>query len=108
DRLITGEVGREGGRLTAAFHVYDSDGNAIASGQASAARGDVLDLALGVAQRAAAPASAELNPRVAASLGELRPFVRASSAMARDDMAAAVQALELADPAVAARVVGAR
>ena len=105
DRLISGDLLRDD-RLSLNLRVTDKEGHILAATTLQTVRGDVANLAYEAAKRVAKDGGFEVT-QVQASLGELRPFARASQQMGRDNNAAA-RSLEIADPAVVSRVPAVR
>ena len=105
DRLITGDVLRDD-RLSLSLRVTDKEGHILAATTLQTVRGDVSGLAYEAAKRVAKDGGFEVT-QVQASLGELRPFARASQQVGRNNSVAA-RALDVADPAVVSRVPAVR
>ena len=104
DRLVSGELLRDDVYLNLTLRAYDRAGTLISATSVRTSRGEVASVALEGAKRIAGPAGLEANGRPAASLGELRPFVRAVELMGQGNNKGAAEALSVANPSVAARV----
>lgn len=108
DRLLTGELVKDDVHLTLTLRAYDRDASLIGAVSVRAARGEVAGLVAEGAKKIAQSLGADVDPRPAASLGELRPFVRAAEALAAKKPLAAADALRVANRTVAARVPAAK
>ncbi len=108
DALILWElqVGQKG--TTVAGTMIGPSGRRLLRISASAATGDVAELARRLARRIAPAIGVTLGDMAEAGLADVRPFLAAESAMVSSDPAAASRAVDLALPAVVSRLAGAR
>jgi tRNA A-37 threonylcarbamoyl transferase component Bud32 len=106
DRLITGELARDD-KLSLSIRVHAPNDQLLGAASVQSMRGDIASLALEAAKRVAKEASVDIIP-VEASLGDLRPFVRASRFIAVGDAKAAADALRVAGRGVAQRIPAAK
>ncbi len=108
DWVVFAEVARHGAGLSAALLIVRASGEPVGAAQVVAGDGDLHELAVRASARVAELTHAPPTSVRPASLGELRPFVRAQRAAARGDHAAAAAELAFAEPQVAPRVPGVR
>jgi hypothetical protein len=107
DRLLAGELAKDDIHLTLTLKVYDRDGSLVAANSVRVARGEVANLAVEAARKIAGTLGTDVRP-VDATLGELRPFVRAAQALGAGNPKAAADALRVAGRTVAQRVPAAK
>ena len=107
DRLLAGELSRDDVHLELTLRVYDRSGALVSASSVRTARGELAPLALEAAKKMAKDTGAQVDEGVNASLGELRPFVRAAQLL-DDNPKAAAEALQVATPGVAERVPAAK
>jgi hypothetical protein len=108
DALILWElqVGQKG--TTVAGTMIGPGGKRLLRISASAATGDVAELARRLAKRIAPAIGVTLGDMAEAGLADVRPFLAAESAMVSSDPVAASRAVDLALSTVVARLAGAR